>query len=294
LPPNPALHASIAGIGLLSVAVGSLMCLRERELKRAVAFATVAHAGAALVAIAAFDAAALRDAALYVAAYGCAAAALFAAIAILRERAGSGDLRTLAGKGRRLRNTGIAFALGTLAITIVPLGSEPLARACSLVVGVATGAAFVKIFWIVFIRRTGEAAEPQSVPWFMLGPALAFGIAPLAFTVPAVRDYAARAAAGVVDATGYAAALFGNAAPSPKVPPLETLGIGIVLAPLGAVAVAWLLLTRRPAIARERRALRRGRALTGLATLHDGNASEYIGWIAATAAVAATVCTWSR
>ena len=294
VPPSPALHALLGGIGVLSALVGSLMCLRETQLKRAVAFSTVAHGGAALVAIGAFDAPSLRGAALYVTAYGFGAAALFAAIAILRLRAGSGDLRELAGRGGRLRFTGIAFALGTIAITIVPLGGSLLAHACGLVVGIVTGGAFGRTFCRVFVQDKAKAAKPRSVPWFMLGPALAFGFAPLIFTVPAVREFAALASARLVDGAGYAATLFGKTAPVVAPPPLEPLGIGIVLAPLGAMAVAWLALTPVRPIARERRAWGRGRALAALAKLHDGNSAQFIAWIAGTAAVAATVCTWDR
>jgi multicomponent Na+:H+ antiporter subunit D len=294
VPPSPALHALVTAIGLLSAIVGSLMCLRETQLKRAVAFSTVAHGGAALVAIGAFDAASLRDAALYVTAYGFGAAALFAAIAILRLRAGSGDLRELAGRGGRLRFTGIAFALGTIAIPIVPLGGSPLAHACAIVVGIVTGGAFGRTFLRVFVQNKSKAVEPRRVPWFMLGPAFAFGFAPLAFALPAVRDFAALAAARLVDASGYAATVFGRSAPAVVPPPHEALKIGLVLAPLGAIAVAWLALTPIRGIARERRAWGRGLALGALVRLHDGNSGQFIAWIAGTAAVAATVCTWDR
>ena len=56
VPPGPALHGFLIGIGIISALVGALMCLRETQLKRAVAFSTVAHGGAALVALGAFDA----------------------------------------------------------------------------------------------------------------------------------------------------------------------------------------------------------------------------------------------
>ena len=292
VPPSPALHTLVAGIGVLSVVVGSLMCLRETQLKRAVAFSTVAHGGAALVAIGAFDAASLRDAALYVTAYGSGAAALFATIAILRARTGNGDLRDLAGSGRRLRYTGFAFALGTIAVTVVPLGGGSLAHSCAVVAGITTGGAFGRTFWRIFLQHPENAVEPQGVPWFMLGPAIGFGIAPLAFAVPAVREYAALAAARLIDGAGYAATLFGKPAAAVMTPPLEPIGPAIVLAPLGAIVVAWLAVTRTRAIVRERRAWGRGRAIGALAELHDGDSAQYIAWIAGSAAVAATVCAW--
>ena len=292
VPAGPALRGLIVGIGLLSALVGSLMCLRETQLKRAVAFSTVAHAGAALTAIGAFDAAALRDAALYVASYAFGAAAIFASIAILRSRAGRVDVRELIGAGTRLPATAGAFALGTLAVSAAPLGGNRLAHLCAIVVGIATGGAFARSFWRIFVRRSASAAAPRGVPWFMLAPALAFGLAPLAFVFPAVRAFAAFAAAGVIDRNVYAAALFGTA-PPPFSPPVPVgVGFALAIAPLGAALTAWLALWPAPFAVRERRALRRGRALQILARLHDGDAGQYIGWIAGTAAVAAMLCAW--
>lgn len=293
MPANLALHSFVIGIGMLSVVIGALMCLRETQLKRAVAFSTVAHGGAALVAIGAFNAASLRDAALYVTSYGFGAAALFAAIAILRARSGHADVRALAGAGRRLPLTACAFALGTIAITVVPLGTEPLARGCGIAVGIVTGGAFARTYWRIFLQRKGRAAEPQGVPWFMLGPALAFGIAPLAFAIPAVREFAALGAAGMVDRHAYSVALFGGAVPKLAPPPLERVGVGIALAPLGAAALAWLALVPSRAAVRERRAWSRGRALAALAKLHDGNSGQYIAWVAGTAAFAAVLWAWA-
>ena len=292
VPPGPALHVFVAGIGLLSTIVGALMCLRETQLKRAVAFSTVAHGGAALTAIGAFDAAGLRDAALYVTSYAFGAAALLGSIAILRARTGRIDVRELAGAGANLPATGAAFALGTVAITVVPLGADPVAHACGIVAGVTTGGAFARTFWRVFVERTARAAQRRGVPWFMLAPALVFGSAPFAFAAPAVRAFAALAAAGVVDRADYAASLFGTSAPALEPPALTSIGPAIAVAPLGAAVVAWLALTPVRAAIRERRAWRRGRALALLARLHDGDACRYIAWIAATAVVAATLCTW--
>ena len=158
--------------------------------------------------------------------------------------------------------------------------------------GIVTGGAFGRTFFDVFVRRVGEATKPASVPWFMLGPALAFGLAPLAFTVPAVREYAALGAAAMVDASRYAKVLFGASAATLSAPSLEPIGIGIAIAPLGACAVAWLACTRVPVVRRERRAWGRGRGLAALVRLHDGDSGQYIAWIAGTAAVAATLCAW--
>ncbi len=292
VPPEPALRVFVVGIGVLSTIVGSLMCLRETQLKRAVAFATVAHGGAALTAIGAFDATGLGDAALYVTSYAFGAAALFAAIAILRSRTGRVDVRELLGAGTRLPATACAFALGTIAIAVVPLGAGPIAHACGIVAGIATGGAFARTFWRIFVHRTASAAERRGVPWFMLAPALVFGILPIAFAFPAVRAFAAFAAAGVVDRSVYAAALFGTHAHALARAPLAPAGPALAIAPLGAALVAWLALTPAPAVVRERHALRRGRGLALLAQLHDGDAGLYIAWIAGTAAVAATICTW--
>ncbi len=181
--PSPLLRAGLFTIGVVSALVGSYMCLRERHLKRALAYSTVAHGGIAVYAFASFSAAALGGAALYIAGYALGAAGLFMAIGIVRARTDSVDLRRLAGCGQRLPLTAAVFALGTADIAGVWSIGRAVATPLLVVVAAATGGAFARAFYTIFVERRSAAAEPREVPWFMLAPAFMLTVLPLALSI---------------------------------------------------------------------------------------------------------------
>ena len=294
IEPTALLHTALLALGALSALAGSLMCLRERHLKRALAYSTVAHGGVAVCAFAAFDAAALGGAALYIAAYALGTAGLFMAIGIVRARTDSVDLRRLAGCGRKLPLTAAVFALGTADIAGVwSLGrfdETPLL----VIVAAATGGTFARAFYTIFIERRRTAAEPRGVPWFMLAPAFGLTILPLALsTWSGTARLASAAAFRLVDRQAYAAALFGAGARKIGVHALVAPPPLSALLPLGAVLVAWLALARTHGFARIRVRLQRNRVLCAIARVHDGNSGQYVAWIVATATVMAIVTTVS-
>ncbi len=293
LSPTPLLKACLLGFGILSALLGSLMCLREPHLKRALAYCTVAHAGVAVCAFGAFSAAALGGAALYVAGYALAAAALFMAIGILRARTDSVDLRRIAGCGRRLPLTALVFGLATAGIAGVWSVARSVDTPLTIVVGAATGGAFARAFFTVFIARQARPAQRRGVPWFMLAPALVLAVLPLALSMwgGTVR-LAAAAAYRLADRAAYEAALLG-----PGVLPLRTEQLAplplLIFAPLGALLVAWLALARVRPLARLRVRLQRNSLLEAIARLHDGNSGQYVAWIVAAATVAALLTSLS-
>ncbi len=104
---------------------------------------------------------------------------------------------------------------------------------------------------------------------------------------------ATTAAFRLADREGYAAALFGaggvRAGVHVPTPPQPLL----LLAPLGALLVAWIALARVRPLARLRVALQRNKMLVAIARVHDGNSGQYVAWIVATATLAATLTTAS-
>jgi multicomponent Na+:H+ antiporter subunit D len=107
-------------LGLLTTVVGALFCLRERHIKRLLAFATISHAGMFLVGIALLTPAGLAGTAIFVAGHAMVTAALFFCSGIVLHRLRSVNETWLHGRGRRLRVTGVTFTLAALGLADLP------------------------------------------------------------------------------------------------------------------------------------------------------------------------------
>jgi multicomponent Na+:H+ antiporter subunit D len=114
----------LLAVGIATALVGGVMALAQASLKRMLAFVTIAHVGVGLIGIALLTPRGLAGATLYIVADGLVRGALFVAVAHIAYRLGSVDELDLRGRGRRLRLTGVAFAIGALGIAAIPpLGS---------------------------------------------------------------------------------------------------------------------------------------------------------------------------
>ncbi|EFF94337.1 NADH-dehydrogenase [Streptomyces sp. e14] len=118
-------------LGVLTAAVGSVMCWYQRHIKRLLAFSTIAHTGLFLVGVGVLKAQADEGTALYVLAHAGVKAALFACAGMLLDRYGSVDEFYLHGRARKLRGVGIMFAVGALALAGLPPFGTGLGKAVS-------------------------------------------------------------------------------------------------------------------------------------------------------------------
>ena len=107
-------------LGLLTAIVGALFCLRERHIKRLLAFSTISHAGMFLAGIALLTPAGLAGTAVFVAGHAMVTAALFLGTGIVLHRLRSVNETWLHGRGRRLRVTGVIFTLAALGLAGLP------------------------------------------------------------------------------------------------------------------------------------------------------------------------------
>jgi len=107
-------------LGLLTAIVGALFCLRERHIKRLLAFSTISHAGMFLAGIALLTPAGLAGTAVFVAGHAMVTAALFLCTGIVLHRLRSVNETWLHGRGRRLRATGVIFTLAALGLAGLP------------------------------------------------------------------------------------------------------------------------------------------------------------------------------
>lgn len=111
-------------IAALTMVVGALLSVTQTDIKRLLAYSSIAHAGFILVALISFDQTAVAGVLFYIVAYGISTIAAFAIVHLVRERdAEATHLSQWAGLGRRHPWIAASFSLLMLAFAGIPLTS---------------------------------------------------------------------------------------------------------------------------------------------------------------------------
>jgi NADH-quinone oxidoreductase subunit M len=221
-PVGAAWAAPVLGIlAAAAILAGALICLRQTELKRLIAYSSVGHMGFVLLGIATLTATGLQAALIGNVAHGLITGLLFFLAGTIKDRAHTGDLADLGG----LRETAprLAGVLGFAAIA--SLGLPGLAgfwgEAFAVVAAVerggglwltlaalaAVGGALTAAYFLRLLRKVthGPAASPvpstiAGAEWFAWAPlvllTLAVGLVPA--LVLAATDLPVQALTGVV------------------------------------------------------------------------------------------------
>jgi NADH-quinone oxidoreductase subunit M len=119
-PDGAAWASPVLGIlAVVAIIAGALICLRQTELKRLIAYSSVGHMGFVLLGIATLSVAGIQAALLGNIAHGLITGLLFFLVGTIKDRAGTGSLNQLSG----LRETAprLAALLGFAAIASLGL-----------------------------------------------------------------------------------------------------------------------------------------------------------------------------
>jgi proton-translocating NADH-quinone oxidoreductase chain N len=112
------------GVAILTMVVGSVIAITQRDVKRLLAYSSIAQAGYILTGVVAANSAGLSGSMFYLAAYGFATVGAFAIVTLVRDQAGeAADLSRWAGLGKRSPLVAGTFALFLIAFTGIPLTS---------------------------------------------------------------------------------------------------------------------------------------------------------------------------
>ena len=137
-------------ISALTMIVGTLFALTQTDIKRMLAYSSVAQAGFMLVGVVATSAAGLQGTMVYLLAYGIATVGAFAILTLVRDSTGEAShLSQWAGLGRRSPWVASAFALFLLAFAGIPLTSGFTGKFAVFTAGVAGGATSVVVIGVV-------------------------------------------------------------------------------------------------------------------------------------------------
>jgi multicomponent Na+:H+ antiporter subunit D len=315
--PDTAVHRAMLVFGVATAALGAVMCVTQRHIKRLLAYSTIAHIGLFLLGLAALNALGIAGTGVYLLGHAAVKGALFLLTGLLLSRYASVDELGLYGQAGKHPIAGCAFVVGALALAGLPpfgtglgksliddAGGSIALTGLTVAVSAVTGGAALRVGLRVYFglgarphsdstsadEVTGQDEQPDARPphdrtpftmvaaiALLLAGGLAVGV------VPGFAEGVGRAAAAFVDQHGYLTQAGSAAGPIPPtagpVPPTAWTTSGVLLGLLStALAVAVAVAgLYGRAPAWLRRPVRP--ALHGLHELHSGHVGDYAAWL---------------
>jgi NADH-quinone oxidoreductase subunit N len=112
------------GVAILTMLVGSIIAITQTDVKRLLAYSSIAQAGYILTGVVAANTAGLSGSLFYLVAYGFATVGAFAIVTLVRDQAGeAAHLSRWAGLGKRAPLVAGVFSLFLIAFAGIPLTS---------------------------------------------------------------------------------------------------------------------------------------------------------------------------
>jgi NADH-quinone oxidoreductase subunit N len=206
----------VAALAVLSMTLGNVVALAQRDVKRLLAYSGIAHMGYVTIALAVFGRDALAAVIVYFFAYMVSNAGAFAAVAALyRDERKPHPVGLLAGEGRRTPFRAAVLALCFFSLAGIPatagfIGKFLLFRAAierglyalaviAVVNSLISIGYYLKVVYILYMR---DAVEPEGPPPLSWADGLALGLCAAGILVlgifPAALWEVARRAAGTL------------------------------------------------------------------------------------------------
>jgi multicomponent Na+:H+ antiporter subunit D len=169
--PHPDVSRAFLVLGVLTAALGAVMCFAQRHLKRLLAYSTIAHMGMFTMGFATLGSDGTAGAAVYAAGHAGAKAALFLLVGILLGRYGNVDELRLYGRGKRERLSGWLFFACALALAGLPPFGTALGKAITEGAVAAAGHGWAPAFYVVVSAVTAGAVLRAGLRVYVgLGP----------------------------------------------------------------------------------------------------------------------------
>ena len=169
---------AVAIIAILTMVVGAVLSVTQTDVKRLLAYSSIAHAGFILVGVLAFDRAGVSGVMFYLVCYGLTTIAAFAIVGLVRDGGSEAThLSQWAGLGKRHPLTAGTFAFLLLAFAGIPLTSgftakfavfEPALRSGGMgtvmvVIGLLSSAVTVFVYVRIIVLMYFTEAQNDSV-----------------------------------------------------------------------------------------------------------------------------------
>ncbi len=181
-------------IAVLTMLVGSVLAVTQSDIKRLLAYSSIANAGYLLVGVLAFTKSGISSTLFYLVAYGFTVIAAFAVVTLVRDSAGEAThLSRWAGLGRRSPLFAALFTFLMLAFAGIPLTSGFTAKFAVfsaaidgdqtwlVIAGVITSMIlafpYLKVVVLMWLSDPGESTPTISIPGAFTSAVLTVGVA---------------------------------------------------------------------------------------------------------------------
>lgn len=183
VPRTPATQLTflLAVLSVLTMTIGNLSALRQTNLKRLLAYSSVAHAGYLLMGCVVATRAGFESILFYLAIYAVMNLGAFFSILLLAQKLGSEEMSDYAGAGWRAPAVGAAMVVFLVSLTGLPPTGGFLAKfwlfsavlrgggyvlvLIALVNSVVSLAYYLSIARVMFLHRPPEGAAPLRLGW---------------------------------------------------------------------------------------------------------------------------------
>jgi NADH-quinone oxidoreductase subunit N len=185
---------AVWAVALLTMVVGAVVAVTQTDVKRMLAYSSIAHAGFILTGVVAANEVGLRGVMFYLLAYGFTVIGAFGIVTLVRDESGEAThLSRWQGLGRRSPLVASAFALFLFALAGIPLTSGFTAKfavfsaavegdaSILVVVGVVTSAIaaffYARVVVLMFFQEPVADGPEVVVPSSLTAVALGFALA---------------------------------------------------------------------------------------------------------------------
>jgi NADH-quinone oxidoreductase subunit N len=180
-------------VAILTMVVGSIIAITQTDVKRLLAYSSIAHAGYVLTGVVAASVLGLSSSLFYLAVYGFTTIGAFAVVTLVRDQAGeAGHLSSWAGLGKRSPLVAGLFAFFLLAFAGIPLTSGFSGKFAVFQAAVAGGAVplviigvlasaiagffYVRVIVLMFFSDPAPDGPAVVAPGLLTGSAVGIGV----------------------------------------------------------------------------------------------------------------------
>jgi len=167
-------------LAVLTMTVGNLLALAQKNIKRLLAYSSVAHAGYVLIGLVALSAFGVTSIVFYLAAYMVSNLAAFAVVILFSRAAGSEDIKDYAGLSRRSPGLALAMLVALLSLAGMPPLAGFVGKLWVFAAAVESGLVwlafvgvinaiiglyyYLTVLKVVYLYRSEDEDKPVAVP----------------------------------------------------------------------------------------------------------------------------------
>ena len=183
----------LGAIAVLTMLVGAILAVTQTDIKRLLAYSSIANAGYVLVGVLALNKSGLSSSMFYLVAYGFSVLAAFGIVTLVRDADGEAThLSRWAGLGRKSPLFAAVFTFILLAFAGIPLTSGFTSKFAVFGAAVEGGQTWLVIFGVIssmliafpylrvvvmmWLSEPGESTPTVSIPGALTSAALAIGV----------------------------------------------------------------------------------------------------------------------